>query len=99
MLPSDNNVVVADRNNPADAAKKVAAGMDGACAASGEADVYAFSARLLGLQVIRHIGAEVLDRRGPAGSCRLFLGPPAGFRLGACWSTADAPLLVPAEYP
>ena len=38
----------------------------------------------VGLQVIRHIGAEGLDRRGPAGSCRLFLGP--GFRLGACWN-------------
>ena len=36
------------------------------------------------LQVIRHIGAEGLDRRGPAGSCRLFLGP--GFRLGARWN-------------
>ena len=35
-------------------------------------------------QVIRHIGAEGLDRRGPAGSCRLFLGP--GFRLGARWN-------------
>ena len=35
-------------------------------------------------QVIRPIGAEGLDRRGPAGSCRLFLGP--GFRLGACWN-------------
>ena len=34
-------------------------------------------------QVIRHIGAEGLDRRGPAGSCRLFLGP--GFRLAARW--------------
>ena len=33
-------------------------------------------------QVIRAIGAEGLDRRGPAGSCRLFLGP--GLRLGAC---------------
>ena len=35
-------------------------------------------------QVIRHIGAEGLDRRGPVGSCRLFLGP--GFRLGARWN-------------
>ena len=35
-------------------------------------------------QVIRHIGAQGLDRRGPAGSCRLFLGP--GLRLGACWN-------------
>ena len=35
-------------------------------------------------QVIRHIGAQGLDRRGPAGSCRLFLGP--GFRLGARWN-------------
>jgi len=35
-------------------------------------------------QVIRPIGAEGLDRRGPAGSCRLFLGP--GFRLGARWN-------------
>ena len=33
-------------------------------------------------QVIRAIGAEGLNRRGPAGSCRPFLGP--GFRLGAC---------------
>ena len=36
------------------------------------------------LQVIRPIGAEGLDRRGPAGSCRLFLGP--GFRLAARWN-------------
>ena len=36
------------------------------------------------LQLIRHIGAEGLNRRGPAGSCRLFLGP--GFRLGARWN-------------
>ena len=35
-------------------------------------------------QLIRHIGAEGLNRRGPAGSCRLFLGP--GFRLGARWN-------------
>ena len=35
-------------------------------------------------QVIRPIGAEGLDRRGPAGSCRLFLGP--GFRLAARWN-------------
>ena len=35
-------------------------------------------------QLIRPIGAEGLNRRGPAGSCRLFLGP--GFRLGACWN-------------
>ena len=35
-------------------------------------------------QVIRHIGAEGLDRRGPVGSCRLFLGP--GFRLAARWN-------------
>ena len=35
-------------------------------------------------QVIRAIGAEGLDRRGPAGSCRLFLGP--GFRLAARWN-------------
>ena len=35
-------------------------------------------------KVIRLIGAEGLDRRGPAGSCRLFLGP--GFRLGAPWN-------------
>ena len=35
-------------------------------------------------QVIPPIGAEGLDRRGPAGSCRLFLGP--GFRLGARWN-------------
>ena len=37
-----------------------------------------------GKQVIRHIAAEGLDRRPPAGACRLFLGP--GFRLGACWN-------------
>ena len=36
------------------------------------------------LQLIRLIGAEGLNRRPPAGSCRLFLGP--GFRLGACWN-------------
>ena len=38
-----------------------------------------------GFQVIRPIlvGAEGLNRRGPAGS-RLFLGP--GFRLAACWN-------------
>ena len=36
------------------------------------------------LQVIRAIGAEGLNRRGPAGSCRLFLGP--GFRIGARWN-------------
>ena len=35
-------------------------------------------------QVIRAIGAEGLDRRGPAGSCRLFLGP--GCRLAARWN-------------
>ena len=35
-------------------------------------------------QVIRHIGAQGLDRKGPAGSCRPFLGP--GFRLGARWN-------------
>ena len=35
-------------------------------------------------QVIRLIGAEGLDRRGPAGSCRPFLGH--GFRLGARWN-------------
>ena len=35
-------------------------------------------------QVIRPIGAEGLDRRGPVGSCRPFLGP--GFRLGARWN-------------
>ena len=32
-------------------------------------------------KVIRPIGAQGLDRRGPAGSCRLFLG--TGIRLGA----------------
>eukprot|EP01045_Picozoa_sp_COSAG04_P003363 COSAG04_NODE_136_length_23756_cov_16.820645_10_plen_510_part_00 len=32
-------------------------------------------------QVIRHIGAEGLNRRPPVGSCRLLLGP--GFRLAA----------------
>ena len=32
-------------------------------------------------EVIRLIGAEGLNRRGPVGSCRLFLGP--GFRLAA----------------
>ena len=37
-----------------------------------------------GAQVIHAIGAEGLDRRGPAGSCRLFLGH--GFRLGARWN-------------
>ena len=31
-----------------------------------------------------HIGAEGLNRRPPAGSCRLFLGP--GFRLAARWN-------------
>eukprot|EP01045_Picozoa_sp_COSAG04_P036389 COSAG04_NODE_8833_length_926_cov_1.308343_1_plen_101_part_10 len=36
------------------------------------------------LQVIPPIGAEGLNRRPPAGSCRLFLGP--GFRLGARWN-------------
>ena len=30
------------------------------------------------------IGAEGLDRRGPVGSCGLFLGP--GFRLAARWN-------------
>ena len=40
------------------------------------------SPALVGLQVIRAIGAEGLNRRGAAGSCRPFLGP--GFRLGAC---------------
>ena len=45
-------------------------------AAEGKAE-----AGLTTLQVIPPIGAEGLDRRGPAGSCRLFLGP--GFRLGA----------------
>ena len=43
-----------------------------------------FPTDLYMIQVIRPIGAEGLDRRGPAGSCRLFLGP--GFRLGACWN-------------
>ena len=37
------------KNNTADAASKVAAGQSGACAATGEADLYAFGARLLGL--------------------------------------------------
>ena len=36
------------------------------------------------LKVIRHIGAQGLDRKGPAGSCRPFLGP--GFRLAARWN-------------
>ena len=36
------------------------------------------------IQVIRHIGAEGLNRRPPAGACRLFLGP--GFRLAARWN-------------
>ena len=36
------------------------------------------------LQVIPPIGAEGLNRRPPAGPCRLFLGP--GFRLGARWN-------------
>ena len=36
------------------------------------------------LQLIRPIGAEGLNRRPPAGACRLFLGP--GFRLGARWN-------------
>ena len=35
-------------------------------------------------QVIPPIGAEGLNRRPPAGACRLFLGP--GFRLGARWN-------------
>ena len=35
-------------------------------------------------KVIPPIGAEGLDRRGPPGSCRLFLGP--GFRLAAHWN-------------
>ena len=35
-------------------------------------------------QVIRHIGAEGLSRRPPAGACWLFLGP--GFRLAARWN-------------
>ena len=35
-------------------------------------------------EVIRLIAAEGLNRRGPAGACRLFLGP--GFRLGARWN-------------
>ena len=35
-------------------------------------------------QVIPPIGAEGLNRRTPAGSCRLFLGP--GFRLAARWN-------------
>ena len=38
----------------------------------------------LSAQVIRPIGAEGLDRRGPAGSFWRFLGP--GFRLGARWN-------------
>ena len=38
----------------------------------------------LRVQVIRPIGAEGLNRRRPAGPCRLFLGP--GFRLGARWN-------------
>ena len=32
-------------------------------------------------QVIRPVGAEGLGRRGPAGSCRLFLGLGSGLRL------------------
>ena len=35
-------------------------------------------------QLIRPIGAEGLNRRPPAGSCRLFLGP--GYRLAARWN-------------
>ena len=40
------------------------------------------AARARVTQVIPPIGAEGLNRRLPAGSCRLFLGP--GFRLAAC---------------
>ena len=43
-------------------------------------------ATMIPFQLIRLIGAEGLDRRGPVGSCRLFLGP--GFRLGARWNRA-----------
>ena len=39
---------------------------------------------LNGIQVIPPIGAEALDRRGPVGACRPFLGP--GFRLAARWN-------------
>ena len=35
-------------------------------------------------QVIPPIGAEGLNRRPPAGACRLFLGP--WFRLADCWN-------------
>ena len=51
------------------------------CALSGG---YAEESAWWESQVIPPIGAEGLDRRGPAGSCRLFLGP--GFRLGARWT-------------
>ena len=51
---------------------------------SAEQDFAAFMDDLDIYQVIRPIGAEGLDRRGPAGSCRLFLGP--GFRLAARWN-------------
>ena len=40
--------------------------------------------QLPSLEVIPPIGAEGLDRSGPAGSRRLFLGP--GFQLGARWN-------------
>eukprot|EP01045_Picozoa_sp_COSAG04_P014839 COSAG04_NODE_1132_length_8130_cov_3.223882_9_plen_161_part_00 len=42
------------------------------------------NADIVARQVISPIGAEGLDRRGPVGSCRLFLGP--GFRLAARWN-------------
>lgn len=38
------------KNNVVDAAKKVAKGMKGACAATGEADLYAFARRLINME-------------------------------------------------
>ena len=78
------------KNNPADAAKKVAAGMDGACAASGEADVYAFSARLLGLEGRGADGAAV-----PPCACGSLDGP-SGVYLGVPAALSPTLVLSPA---
>ena len=60
--------------------------IDGSRPTAGAAEPERSQAETLAVntQLIRHIGAEGLNRRPPAGACRLFLGP--GFRLGARWN-------------
>ena len=64
--------------------------MDGACAASGEADVYAFSARLLGLEGRGADGAAV-----PPCACGSLDGP-SGVYLGVPAALSPTLVLSPA---